>query len=222
MLHMEQFDDRPASSNETDLISDDTVEAAVSGAKVALRQIVQAVAPQLTLMVAARVNLTPDRFHVIDEITQQSLVALVGGITRLNRPTAIGLKCYLSMIVAHKVADYLRRRKQSGHEDFTFDTSTTTTTDDVIGEAMMATDTTPGRAAERAEQIQQLMQKLSLLRPNYREVIVLAVYDQLSTVEIAERLGITRPAASMLLKRALDALRELVQPDSRAQHDAAS
>lgn len=211
-------DGHPITDGGGSLFNDEAVEAAATGSRVALRQIIQALVPQVGLMVAARINLTPDRFHVIDELTQQALMALVAGIQRLKNRTTIGLKCFLSMIVAHKVADFLRQRRSASHENFTFDSTTETSTDDVVGEALMATDTTPGRAAERAEQIQRVMRELATLRPNYREIIVLAFFDQLPTGEIAERLGISRPAASMLLIRAVGALRENLKTDAETTH----
>lgn len=51
------------------------------------------------------------------------------------------------------------------------------------------------------------MLELGNLKPEHREAITLAFFDQMTTREIAERMGMSRPAASMLLLRAVTALR---------------
>jgi DNA-directed RNA polymerase specialized sigma24 family protein len=65
----------------------------------------------------------------------------------------------------------------------------------------------PASAAARAEQCSLVFTELGRLKPEHREVITYAFFDQLATAEIADRLNISRPAASMLLIRALESLR---------------
>jgi RNA polymerase sigma factor (sigma-70 family) len=54
-----------------------------------------------------------------------------------------------------------------------------------------------------------LLGRLDALPPAYREVILLARMEGLSTGEVAERMGKSREAVSLLLHRALARLREL-------------
>ena len=51
------------------------------------------------------------------------------------------------------------------------------------------------------------MIELGGLKSAYREAITLAFFDQMTTRDIAERMELSRPAASMLLLRAGNALR---------------
>ncbi len=51
------------------------------------------------------------------------------------------------------------------------------------------------------------MIELGGLKAEYREAITLAFFDQMTTRDIAQRMELSRPAASMLLLRAVKALR---------------
>ena len=59
------------------------------------------------------------------------------------------------------------------------------------------------------------MSELAHLREEYRGAITMAFFDQLSTAQIAEQMGTTRQAASMLLLRAVKALRKRLTGTSR-------
>jgi RNA polymerase sigma-70 factor (ECF subfamily) len=72
---------------------------------------------------------------------------------------------------------------------------------------------TPSRIFSRQEQLGGLIARLGALPANYREVIILAKIEGLTTQEIAERLGKSREGAALLLCRALKSYREtLVTP----------
>jgi len=57
--------------------------------------------------------------------------------------------------------------------------------------------------------VQALFARLEGLPPDYREAILLAKVEGLSTAEIAARMGKTREAVALLLHRALKRLRAL-------------
>jgi RNA polymerase sigma factor (sigma-70 family) len=75
--------------------------------------------------------------------------------------------------------------------------------------------TSPHSAVERAELAAQLIAELGRLKPQHREVITLAFFDQLPVSEIAAQMGVSRPAASMLLIRAVQTLRRHMTGSSR-------
>jgi RNA polymerase sigma factor (sigma-70 family) len=195
-------------------LTDEIVQAGVAGSRPALRTVVQLIAPQIRLMVAARLSSARDRGNAVDEVTQRVLLALLEGVSRLERQTVGGLKGFLSAIVSRKAADYICMRRESKGRSDTVSLDHWRgpgVDDDLMDCVLSASDTTPGRAAERTEQVQRMLVALDELRPNYREVVTLAFFDQLSVSEIAERLGVSRPAASMTLMRAVNALRELLR-----------
>jgi RNA polymerase sigma factor (sigma-70 family) len=180
----------------------------VRGTAQAVETLLRAIGPQIRLMVAARL---PGRYHDLEELTQLVLVALHDALPRLERPTVAGLKAYLSGIVTRKVADHLRRR---GGGDLVGPAwpSLDSTVMGLSGasplwQLLSAAGTSPPSAAAQADQFARLMEELGKLKADYREVVTLAFFDQLPTRDIAERMRLTRPAASMLLLRALRTLR---------------
>ena len=73
---------------------------------------------------------------------------------------------------------------------------------------------------DRAELTERLISALGRLSAQYREVITLAFFDQLPVSEIAQQQGVSRAASSMLLLRAVQALRRSLagSSDSERQH----
>jgi RNA polymerase sigma-70 factor (ECF subfamily) len=70
---------------------------------------------------------------------------------------------------------------------------------------------TPSRMLARREAIERLFEKLDALPENFRQAIVMARIEGLSTAEIAGKLGKSREAVSLILHRALKQLRSLEQ-----------
>ncbi len=192
-------------------LTDDTVRAAAEGSREDLSRLLEALQTQVRLMVAARLSPTPAQLHAVDDTAQLVMTALSEGIARLERRTVAGLRAYASGIVARKVADLLRGRGEGGkqHPLARSLDSTVTAFSHAGGlwQLLSASDTTPRSAADRAEQVAILLRELGQLKAEYRQIITLAFFDQLPMAEIAEQLDKSRPAASMLLIRAVRALR---------------
>lgn len=70
---------------------------------------------------------------------------------------------------------------------------------------------TPSRLLSQKEALEELFRKLNTLPKPHREAILLAKVEGLTTAEIAERIGKSREAVSLLLHRALKRLREMEQ-----------
>lgn len=68
---------------------------------------------------------------------------------------------------------------------------------------------TPTLLLSEKESVEALFARLAALPPDYREAILLAKVEGLSTAEIAARMGKTREAAALLLHRALKRFRAL-------------
>ncbi|MBN1361537.1 MAG: sigma-70 family RNA polymerase sigma factor [Sedimentisphaerales bacterium] len=192
-------------------VTDGMVCAAAGGSHRDLERVLEAVGPQIRLMVAARFIATPGQFHATDEVTQQVMVALTTGISRLERQTVDGLKAYLSGIVVRKVSDLLKHRgdgRGGRHVVRSLDSTVVSVSDaGPLWQFLSGSGTSPLSAAQRADQTAKLISELGKLKPEHREVITLAFFDQLPTAEVAKRMGVSRPAASMLLVRAVQKLR---------------
>jgi RNA polymerase sigma factor (sigma-70 family) len=192
-------------------ISDDQVAAAAAGASGEVDQVLRALEPQLRLMVTARLCATPAQYHAVEEIVHLVLVGLSTGIARLEHRTVAGLKAFASGIVSRKVSDFLKRRGEGdlvGPALPSLDSSVTGLSGtSPLWQLLSASGPSPASAADLADQMVRLFEGLGRLKAEHREVITLAFFDQLPTREIAVRMGITRPAASMLVIRAIKALR---------------
>jgi RNA polymerase sigma-70 factor (ECF subfamily) len=77
-------------------------------------------------------------------------------------------------------------------------------------EQLTGSFTGPATAADRAEVRSRLHQALGQMEPNDREVLALRHYEQLTSSETAQLLGIHERAAAKRYTRALERLREIL------------
>jgi RNA polymerase sigma-70 factor (ECF subfamily) len=80
-----------------------------------------------------------------------------------------------------------------------------------IEASLAAEQTSPSEQAQQHEKLRWLADKLALLPECEREVVTLYHFFALKQIEIAEHLGLTRPAVAGLYRRALTRLRQLLQ-----------
>ncbi len=80
-----------------------------------------------------------------------------------------------------------------------------------IAQAICAQQTSPSRAAMRAEEIQQLHAALAEMDETDREVLALRHFEHLGNNEVAEALGLSATAASNRYVRAMTRLAEVMQ-----------
>lgn len=203
-------------------LTDDLVAAAIRGCPDDASRIMEMISPQVRLMVTARLSPNPSQFHAVEELRQLSMVALADGLTRIRTPTVAGLKSYLRGIVSRKVADYLNRRGEGGRAAADTESLDAPIADPdgatgagPLWQLLSASGASPASAAAQAEQINNVMSEIGRLKAEHRQVITMAFFDQIPTRQIAEELEVSRPAASMLLIRAVKALRRNLTGSSR-------
>lgn len=101
--------------------------------------------------------------------------------------------------IAHNVfVDYIR-----GNREFA--------TEDEQLEKHLITQSNPEEQLLISEEIQQLRQMLSKLKPNYRDVVALRYAGELRFAQIGEVLGKSEAAVRMIHQRALQQLRRKMQ-----------
>lgn len=205
----------------SEAITDETVRAATQGSESDRGRIVEALSPRVRAMIMVRLLPSPAQFHAVDDLAQQVLMALSEGLLRLRSPTLGALNAFASVITARKVVDYLRQAGPAkGGRVASLDASAQgASASGPLWELLEASGFSPRSSADRAEAIQQMVTELGLLKPSHREVIALAFFDQLPMAEVAERLALSRPAASMLLIRAVKNLRRLMTGSSRVENN---
>lgn len=184
------------------------------GAGQAIDHLVAVMNDRLKLMVYARLKPTSGQHSAVEEIAQQSMLALLGGLPDLKERTVGGVRSFASTIVARRVADYLRDPAGVGRGRAAPASLDSTVAGfsaaGPLWQALSGTMTSPLSAAEREDLFGRAMGELKLLREEYRTIITLAFFDQLTTRQIAEQIGVSRQAAAMTLLRAIRALRERV------------
>jgi RNA polymerase sigma factor (sigma-70 family) len=191
-------------------LSDSIIVAAAEGSDWARTRLLELLAPQVRLMVRARLAPTPNQLLAVDDLAGQVLTALSNGVGRLENRTAAGLKAFLSSIVQHKVADFIREGNEQEARPAIQSLDSTVADFSRVGpmwQFLSASGVSPRTALDHAERIGRLMDELGRLSAPHREVLILAFFDQLSVGEIADQMQLTRAAASMLLLRALQTLR---------------
>jgi RNA polymerase sigma-70 factor (ECF subfamily) len=112
---------------------------------------------------------------------------------------------WLSTIADHVIADGVRyrRRECRAGEDVAFRSES-----NPLG-LEPADSRTPSRLLREQEAVDRLLARLNHLPEDYRQAILLARIEGLSTTEVAERMGKSREQVALLVYRAVKRLREL-------------
>jgi RNA polymerase sigma factor (sigma-70 family) len=190
-------------------IVDAWVAAAVGGSELDRERVLSCLTPRVRAMVVARLAPAPSQFHVVDDLVQQALVDVSGKLSELRVPTFVGLRAFASVIVARRVADYLREIATPGAMTLRLSAADSSIVE-WLSRALPASGHSPRSSAARAEEAERVLLELGRLKEAYRDVLTMAFFDQLTLDEIAERMGVSRSAASMTVVRALQALRARV------------
>ncbi|UCC31401.1 MAG: hypothetical protein JSU86_03820 [Phycisphaerales bacterium] len=201
-------------------LTDELVRRAAEGSKDDLGRVMEAMQPQVRMMVVARLSPAPEQLEAVDEVAQQVMVALTSGICRLESRSAGGLKAFVSGIVTRKVSDLLKKRGEGKIRlnAASLDSTVTALSEaGPLGQFLSCSGTSPLSAAERAERAGMLILELGRLKPEHREVITLAFFDQLPIGTVAAWMDLSRPAASMLLIRAVQTLRRKMTGSSKVE-----
>jgi RNA polymerase sigma-70 factor (ECF subfamily) len=116
---------------------------------------------------------------------------------------------WLGKIAENRIRDNLDKLhadKRDIRKEIPLHDDTTTSRDDRARVLEPARNTTPSVILSRREELDKLEKAIDQLKPEYREVIVLAKIDGLSYQEIGDRLDKSADAAGHLLLRAMVAL----------------
>jgi RNA polymerase sigma-70 factor (ECF subfamily) len=141
----------------------------------------------------------------VDDIVQEVLLTAAQGLNRFAYQSPGSFMTWLSRIADHTIIDAARhekRQKRHPEELVRFKSES-----NPKGPEPMDLQT-PSRVFAEQESLQELLRKLDTLPPDYREVILLARFEGLTTAELSERLGKSRESVALLLHRALKRFRE--------------
>lgn len=142
----------------------------------------------------------------VDDILQEVFLAAAKDMGNFTYESPGSLMAWLSRISNHVVVDavrYEKRGKRHAEEMLRFRSKS-----NPAGPEPVDKDT-PSQVFARAEGMQILLEKLDALPADYREMILLAKFEGLTTKEISERVKKTRESVALTLHRALKRFREL-------------
>lgn len=168
-----------------------------------------ALAPQVRAMVLIRLAPGINQDHAVEDLSQQALMDIIAGLPTLRNPIVVALKRFASTVVSRRVADFIKSgRIAQGRAAASLDSSIAALSSVAfMKDLVAASDVSPRSIAARAEQTRAVLEEMGHLKQEHRSAIALAFFDQLPIADIAEHFGISRPAASMLLLRAVRTLR---------------
>jgi RNA polymerase sigma-70 factor, ECF subfamily len=142
----------------------------------------------------------------VDDLLQETFLRAFRDIARFHYAAPGSFWNWLAAIAGHVVQDSARfegRQKRDAGGVLRFRSPSNP------GGPDPADVKTPTLLLSEKEAVAALFARLEALPPDYREAILLAKIEGLSTAEIAARMGKTRESAALLLHRALKRLRAL-------------
>ena len=205
-------------------LTDDMVRLAAEGAEAERARVCELMQPRVSLMVAARLRPTRAQLDAADDIAQDVMLALAKNISNLEDRTVRGLYRFVSGIVGNKVSDWIKQVGDNREPVRSLDSCAKgSSSRAALWELIPGDGTSPSSFAVRNERIAEIMSELEEMDARYRQIITLAMIDGLRTREIGPVMGITRPNAAVLLRRALRALRKTIGDGSTTDrgHDCA-
>lgn len=142
----------------------------------------------------------------VDDILQDVFLAAAQGLGRFTYQNPGSFMAWLSRIASDTIVDAARhqnRKKRCAEELLRFRSESNPNGPEPVDFA------TPSRVFAQQESLQILLRKLDTLPTEYRDVILLAKFEGLTTSEISERLGKSRENVALTLHRALKRFREI-------------
>lgn len=161
---------------------------------------------RLTVLVHYKMSAELQGTMEVEDILQEVFLAAARDMKQFTYLSPGSLMAWLSRIADHVIVDaarYQNREKRRAEEMLRFRSESNPTGPEPVDSE------TPSRLFAREETVQILLKKLDALPAEYREVIVLAKFEGLTTKEISERFGKPRENVALLLHRALKRFREL-------------
>lgn len=152
---------------------------------------------RLAVLIHYRLGPEVKQHYEVDDVVQETLLRACRDLEQFQYQTPGSFFRWLAAIAGHVITDLARRENRQRRR-----------VEPAPQGVDPATSMTPSRVVAQKEQLQALIAKLDELPEDYREVVVLAKIEGLTTQEVAERMGRTRQQVAVLLHRAIKRLRE--------------
>lgn len=194
----------------------DLVERFKNGDNEAFSQLFQLYHHRLAVNVYYRMSPQLRALHEVDDILQEVFLIASRSIDQFTYRSPGSFMAWLLRIADHVIVDSARhenREKRRAEEVLRFRSESNPGGPDPIDSK------TPSRLFAQEEALQVLLKKLDALPPDYRQVILLAKFEGLTTQESAEQMGKSRETVALLLHRAVKRFRELESGRRADEHE---
>ena len=179
------------------------LERAKAGDTEALSQALERNRRRLTVLVHFKLGPRARQLSDAEDVVQEVYLRAFRAVDRFTYQSPGSLLRWLSSIADHAIVDrarYRGREKRAG-EEVPFRSES-----NPLGPEPLDTRT-PSRLLAQKEAVERLLDRLNALPEEYRQAILMAKIEGLSTVEMAERMGKSREAVALLVYRAVKRFR---------------
>jgi len=185
------------------------LEQAQAGDREALSRAFEKYQRRLAVLVHFKLSERTRTFAEVDDIVQETMLRAFRDIGRFSYQAPGSFLRWLSAIADHAIVDRVRyegRERRAG-EEIPFRSESNPAGPEPV-------DTkTPSRLLAQREAVERLLSRLAALPEDYRNAILMAKIEGLSTAEMADRLGKSREAVALLVYRAVKRFRALTEAD---------
>jgi len=146
------------------------------------------------------------------DLVQDALISALGGLKDFTYKNEGDFLRWLARITQNELRDNLDKlytEKRDVRKEVRIENYGPTTGGGFVGTPGPIEATTPSAIMSKKEDLDKLEKAIDQLKPDYREVIVLAKIDGLTYKEIANKLGKSIDSVGHLLSRAMVALTEV-------------
>src|SRR3954470_23104967 len=183
------------------------LEQAKAGNDDALSRAFEQYRGRLSVLVHFKLSPRAREFSDVEDVVQEVYLRAFRDLGRFQYQSPGSFLRWLSAIADHVIVDRVRYR---GRERRAGDEVPFRSASNPLGPEPAATRT-PSRLFAQQEGMDRLLARLDALPDAYRDAIVMAKIEGLSTAEMAERMGKSREAVALLVFRAVKRFREIVE-----------
>ncbi len=183
----------------------DLLERAKAGDAEALSHAFERLRRRLMVLVHFKLSEGARDRSEVEDVVQETYLRAFRDIDRFTYQSAGSFLRWLSAIADHVIIDRVRYRSREcrAGEEIRFRSESNP------GGPEPADTKTPSRLFAQREAVERLLDRLSALPEDYRNAILMAKIEGLSTAEMAERLGKSREAVALLVFRAVKRFRAI-------------
>jgi RNA polymerase sigma-70 factor (ECF subfamily) len=184
------------------------IEMAKAGDQAAFERLFERYSRRLAVLVYYRLGPELRAAFEVDDLLQEIFLRAFRDLPHFTYESPGSFLRWLMSIAGHVTADaarYLSRDRRHAAETVRFRSASNP-------HGPEPADTrTPSRVLAQKDAVAALLRRLDALPENYRQAILLAKIEGLSTAEMAASLGVSREAAALLLHRALNRFRAIAE-----------